>query len=257
MADGRLFPAQEAFLVEMLELVPASRPRAACIEARDHAWGRRCRRRRALAPGRDRALAAGDRARRTWRTPASRGRGVWIVRRTRIRVGSVPALRRAAGAAHLLQRHRPLLGRAADHDRGGGGPEVRDGQPLDLHASPTARARSASRATSATPMPPGAGERDANVRVRHPEPPADAAERAVVVSRHRPRHRRARQQHALLGAAGGGVSRAAASPRASTARSSTAIRPSRGRRRCWSHGSMRWIAGPSGALHASIYAPSR
>ena len=46
------------------------------------------------------------------------GRGAWIVRRTRIRVDSFPRFGEELDAADLLQRHRPLLSRAAHLDQG-------------------------------------------------------------------------------------------------------------------------------------------
>ena len=139
----------------------------------------------------------------------------------------VPAVRRGGDAAHLLQRDRALLGRAADVDprRDGGG---RRGRALGLDRR-RAGARRGSRSGSSSSTaraPPGRG---APVRLRHPEPPPDGERTAVDLPRRRRRRRRPRQQLPLLGAARGGAS-PAPTRRHRRSRSSTASRRRRGRR---------------------------
>ena len=104
-------------------------------------------------------------------TPGFDEGGVWIVRRTRLRVESFPRFGEPVDAADLLQRPRPLLGRAADVDRAA--PRPRSRRSRSGSGSTTSRAaralRRALRRRSTAPAPTGAAPTSASA-TRSPPP---------------------------------------------------------------------------------------
>ena len=236
--------------MEMLELVPNA-DAGRVYEAEDHARGSRTSS-AAAGPGLDaiarwlQEVARQDLEERRLCGPRrldrasdpNPGRGL-------------PPLRGAGGAADLLQRPRPLLGRAANERRERRGAR-RGRQPLDLHgARRLAPQRLEGEFRDA--YAPSAGE----PRRQRPYPPSRAS---------------ARRRRAALGPSAPPTS---TSPATSTTRT-TGRRLSRssltegepeafdgevehrepaqpGPAVLLSAGPMRWVASPSGALHASIH----
>ena len=172
------------------------------------------------------------------------GRGVWIVRRTRIRAEAFPRY----GEQVTLRTFCSGIGRFSAERRtslesGGGRVEaVSRWICMEPDGSRPQRLEDEFRDAYA---PSRGGARRQRPRASS-RPAARRRRAALVLPRHRPRHRRPRQQHALLGPAGGGVPdrgrarglrRRGRAPRSGPA----------GAGRLLSAGAMRWVASPSGA----------
>ena len=132
------------------------------------------------------------------------GRGAWIVRRTANPGRILPPLRRELTRADVLQRHRPLLGRAAHLDSGAAAPPWR---PVALWVclDPERGRPHALPARFLEVYEESAAGRDANVRLRHPEPPDGRRALALAFPGRGDGSGRSHQQLALLDAAGGGA----------------------------------------------------
>ena len=180
------------------------------------------------------------------------GRGVWIVRRTRIRVEAFPrygegvALRTfCSGLGRFSAERRTSVESAAGRveavsrwicmEPDGSRPQRLEGEFRDTYAL-------------------SAGERDANVRVRHPEPPPDAVERPwtfratdLDIAGHvNNTHYWAPLEEEFL---------SAGEPEAFDGEVEHRDPAQPGPAALLSAGPMRWVASPSGALHASILRP--
>ena len=235
--------------MEMLELV-SSQARAGCTrpritpEAADVVGG-------GQGPaGRDRALAAGGRPR------GHRGRRLRRPRRLdrapHPNPGrGLPALRGAGGAAHLLQRHRPLLGRAANERRERRGPRSRRSAAGSAW-SPTARAPSAWRASSATPTRPAPGTATPTsapaIPSLRPTPPSEPwsfrATDLDIAGHVNNTHYWAPIEQEFL---------TEGEPEAFDGEVEHREPAQPGPATLLSAGPMRWVTSPSGALHASIH----
>ena len=178
------------------------------------------------------------------------GRGVWIVRRTRIRAEAFPrygervALRTfCSGIGRFSAERRTSVvsgeGRVEAVSRwicmepDGSRPQRLEGEFRDAYA-------------------PSAGERDANVRARHPEPPPDAAERPwsfratdLDIAGHvNNTHYWAPLEEEFL---------AEGEPKAFDGEVEHRDPAQPGPAALLTAGQMRWVASTSGALHASIF----
>ena len=244
------FPAQEAFLVEMLDFVPATGSgRAYEAEITPGVAD-------VVGGGRSRLDAIArwlqELARQDLEDAGFGGRGVWIVRRTRIRVEAFPRY----GEPLALRTFCSGIGRfSAERRTTIEGPESRVETVsrwicMQLDGARPQRFEDDFRDAYAA----SAGDRGANVRVRHPEPPAGPSERPwsfratdLDVAGHvNNTHFWAPLEEEFLAAGdpddfdGEVEHRDPAQP---------------GPASLLTAGSMRWIASPSGALHASIYSP--
>ena len=182
------------------------------------------------------------------------GRGVWVVRRTRIRVESFPRY----GERVALRTFCSGIGRFSAERRttaesGEGRVEaVSRWVCMQLDGARPLRFEDDFRDAYA----PTAGERGANVRTRHPEPPPDAGERPwsfratdLDIAGHvNNTHYWAPLEEEFL---------ADGEPREFDGEVEHRDPAQPGPAKLLASGPMRWIASPSGALHASIYGSSR
>ena len=189
---------------------------------------------------------------RTWSMPASRGAapGSCGARADPRRV--LPSLRRGPDPAHLLQRHRPLLGEAAHLDprrdaarsrrsrrwvlpRPGGGRPMRF-TPDFLSVYEQSAERAATQTSGSA------------IQIRPRTPRAQP----WTFRRLRDGPRRSHQQLALLGAARGGAWRAGPEPDSIDVEIEYRDPAMPGRRSSIREGSSIWIGSSDGAVHASI-----
>jgi acyl-ACP thioesterase len=180
------------------------------------------------------------------------GRGVWIVRRTRVRVVAFPRY----GKRLTLRTFCSGLGRFSAERRttiSGGGADVETVSRwicMELDGARPQRLEGEFRDTYAA----SAGDRDANVRVRHPDPPADAERspwifRATdldIAAHVNNSHYWAPLEEELLVAG--------SEPEAFDGEVEHRDPAQPGPAELLRSGQMRWIAGEGGELHASIYA---
>jgi acyl-ACP thioesterase len=178
------------------------------------------------------------------------GRGVWIVRRTRIRVEAFPRY----GERLTLRTFCSGLGRFSAERRttiSGGGAAVETVSRwicMELDGSRPQRLEGEFRELYAA----SAGDRDANVRVRHPDPPADAerspwAFRATdldIAAHVNNSHYWAPLEEEFLAAG--------TEPQAFDGEIEHREPAQPGPSELLRSGEMRWIAGQGGELHASI-----
>ena len=178
------------------------------------------------------------------------GRGAWIVRRTRIRVDSFPRF----GDELTLRTFCSGIGRFSAERRTSisGGSATVETVALWVCLDPERDRPMRFPPDFLDAYEKSAAGRDANVRLRHPEPPADAAALALAFPVGGDGSGRSHQQLALLGAAGGRAGRGARARWRSTPRSSTGTRRCRARQSLTTQGSSMWIASAEGALHASL-----
>jgi acyl-ACP thioesterase len=239
-------------LVEMLELVPAP-ARGRVFEAE-------------ITPGLADAVGGGrvrldaiagwlqEVARQDLDDAGLLGRGIWIVRRTRIRVEAFPRFGErlqirtfCTGVGRFSAERRTTVvgpeGSVEAVSRGicmepdGSRPQRLEGEFTDSYAH-------------------GAGDRGANVRIRHPGPPPDAVERPWVfrasdldIAGHvNNTHYWAPLEEEFL--AGG-------EPEEFDGEVEHREPAQPGPASLLAAGSMRWIASQSGALHASVYSATR
>jgi acyl-ACP thioesterase len=178
------------------------------------------------------------------------GRGAWIVRRTRLRVDSFPRF----GEDLTLRTFCSGIGRFSAERRtdviATGGPCVQ-AVALWICLDPEARRPMRFSEDFVEAYAPSAGGRDANVRLRHPDPPPDATRevwrfRATEVDA----AGHVNNSHYWVPLEEGLV--AGTEPEAIDAEIEYRDPAQPGEVTLLSEGSSVWIAGPDGTLHASV-----